>query len=57
MSTYEYKCEDNHSYIEERPMGSDQVITLCPVCSKSLKRVFTSNPVLFKGSGFYSSRG
>jgi putative FmdB family regulatory protein len=57
MSTYDYKCEDSHIYTEIRSMTEDQKQKTCPICNKILKRIFTKNPILFKGSGFNSKSG
>jgi putative FmdB family regulatory protein len=57
MSTYEYKCEDDHIYTEIRLITEDQKQKTCPTCNKILKRIFTDNPILFKGSGFNSKSG
>jgi len=58
MATYEYTCENKHVYIDERPMAEeDKVVgSPCEICTKDLQRVYSSSAVIFKGSGFYSSR-
>jgi predicted nucleic acid-binding Zn ribbon protein len=58
MATYEYKCEDNHVYIDERPMTADEgVIPPCDICTKEMKRVYSSAVgIIFNAPGFYSSR-
>lgn len=59
MATYEYVCEDNHVYVDNRPMSEDDKVvgTPCEICTKELKRVYSPATAIFKGPGFYSSRG
>lgn len=54
MPTYTYKCEDGHEYQEVRGMTEDQRQTVCPKpdCGKNLKRIYDTNPIQFKGSGW-----
>lgn len=58
MPTYSYKCENGHDYQEVRAMSEEQQRTTCPEadCGTTLKRVFDSAPVQFKGSG-WAGRG
>jgi putative FmdB family regulatory protein len=57
MASYDYTCEDEHLFTEVRSMNDEQKVTVCPVegCGKSLVRVWTSNPVVLNGKGFYST--
>ncbi len=57
MPTYTYKCEDGHVHTEVRGMLEDQRETNCPECSKPLKRVYDTNPIQFKGSGWGGKGG
>jgi putative FmdB family regulatory protein len=59
MATYEYICDDNHVYVDIRGMSEeDKVIgTSCEICTKELKRVYSSSAVIFKGRGFYKTGG
>ena len=53
MPIYEYECKKCHSRFEvKRSFGEDGGAT-CPECSGKAGRIFTSVPVIFKGSGFY----
>jgi putative FmdB family regulatory protein len=53
MPIYEYECEKCHSRFElKRKFGEDGT-THCPQCRGKASRIFTSVPVIFKGSGFY----
>lgn len=57
MAIYEYKCSQGHMYEEERPMTEKQKVIDCPTCGERLSRIFTSNGVIFKAKGFYSTGG
>lgn len=58
MPTYSYKCENGHDYQEVRAMTEDQKQTTCPEvdCGATLKRIYESAPVQFKGSGWAGRR-
>lgn len=58
MATYEYTCENNHIYVDNRSMTDADNVTgsECEICTKPLNRVYSSPAVQFKGPGFYSSR-
>lgn len=58
MPTYTYKCENGHIYKEVRAMTEDQINTTCQEaeCSATLKRVFDTASVQFKGSGWAGRR-
>ena len=55
MPRYDYRCVDcNHSFelvqsFKEAGSGS------CPECSGAGRRVFHAVPVIYKGSGFYTT--
>lgn len=53
MPTYEYLCQDCDQPLEVFQSFSDDALTDCPACGGSLKKVFGSVGVVFKGSGFY----
>ncbi|MDD5288757.1 MAG: zinc ribbon domain-containing protein [Dehalococcoidales bacterium] len=53
MPIYEYECEKCHTQFElKRRFGEDGSAN-CPQCRGKACRIFTSVPVIFKGSGFY----
>ena len=53
MPIYEYECKKCHSRFElKRSFGEDGDAN-CPECRGKACRIFTSVPVIFKGSGFY----
>jgi putative FmdB family regulatory protein len=54
MPTYEYRCENGHSFEAIQRMADDP-LTTCEVCSASVQRVMYAPAVHFKGSGFYNT--
>lgn len=53
MPTYEYEClECKHSFEVFQSM-SDEPIKVCEKCGKTVRKVFHSTGIIFKGSGFY----
>ncbi len=53
MPIYMYRCKDCEHEFEVRQRMSDDLLTECPVCDGSVRRVVNSVGVVFKGSGFY----
>jgi putative FmdB family regulatory protein len=54
MPTYDYECSKCKHRFELRRSFSDNGHTArCPKCKGRSQRIFTSVPVIFKGSGFY----
>ncbi|MGH2916538.1 MAG: FmdB family zinc ribbon protein [Solirubrobacteraceae bacterium] len=54
MPIYEYRCQKGHTF-EVMQRISDDPVTSCEVCGKSVARVFHPIAVHFKGSGFYNT--
>lgn len=52
MPIYEYKCDDCSTQFELR-CGFGEEPEPCPKCEGRVRRVFSSVPIIFKGSGFY----
>ena len=55
MPTYEYACRNCGSHLEVVQSFSDDPLTECPHCGGSLRKVFGSIGITFKGSGFYKT--
>ncbi|QJY45094.1 FmdB family zinc ribbon protein [Pseudonocardia broussonetiae] len=53
MPTYQYACTACDHRFEAVQSFSDSSLTECPECSGSLRKVFSSVGIVFKGSGFY----
>jgi putative FmdB family regulatory protein len=55
MPTYEYTCRDCGEDLEVVQSFTDDALTVCPACGGSLRKVFGSVGISFKGSGFYKN--
>ena len=55
MPTYEYACSTCGDHLEVVQSFKDDALTTCPNCGGSLRKVFGSIGVVFKGSGFYKT--
>jgi putative FmdB family regulatory protein len=55
MPTYEYRCKECGESLEVVQAFTDDPLTECPSCSGTLKKVFNSVGISFKGSGFYKN--
>lgn len=55
MPTYEYKCKVCGGVQEVARSYDDDTVPVC--CQTSMERVWSSNPVIFKTGGFYSTGG
>ena len=54
MPTYEYACSTCDVTHEVQQKMTDPSLTVCPDCGEStLRKLFTSVGIHFKGSGFY----
>lgn len=53
MPTYQYSCTDCGEPLEVVQSFSDDSLTECPSCGGTLRKVYGSVGVVFKGSGFY----
>jgi putative FmdB family regulatory protein len=54
MPTYEYRCDNGHTFEVIQRMSEDP-LTKCTVCGAPVQRVFHPVAVHFKGSGFYTT--
>ncbi|MFY9781966.1 MAG: FmdB family zinc ribbon protein [Acidimicrobiales bacterium] len=55
MPTYEYECQQCHERVEAVQKFSEPSLSVCPLCSGELRKVFSSVGIVFKGSGFYKN--
>ncbi|HWC10047.1 MAG TPA: FmdB family zinc ribbon protein [Acidimicrobiales bacterium] len=53
MPTYEYACKACGEHLEVVQSFKDEPLTTCPACGGTLRKVFGSIGIAFKGSGFY----
>lgn len=55
MPRYDYQCTSCDYRFELVQSFSEAGSGVCPVCSGSGRRVFHAVPVIYKGSGFYTT--
>ncbi len=55
MPIYEYRCRDCGEALEVRQAFTDEALTECPNCTGSLRKIFSTPGISFKGSGFYKT--
>jgi len=55
MPIYEYKCNECSTQFELRRSFGDESEPPCPKCNGRTRRVFSVVPVIFRGSGFYTT--
>jgi putative FmdB family regulatory protein len=54
VPTYEYRCDNGHTFEMTQSMSEDALDT-CTVCGASARRILFAPAVHFKGSGFYTT--
>ena len=55
MPIYEYECGVCHFHFERKQNFDDEPVAICPKCQGKAHRVIHSVPIIFKGSGFYTT--
>ena len=55
MPIYEYECSVCHHHFDRRQRFDAEPVAICPKCQEKARRVLHSIPVIFKGSGFYTT--
>jgi putative FmdB family regulatory protein len=55
VPTYVYACDSCGNRYEKRESFSASPRQKCPTCGKTAQRVIFAPPIVFKGSGFYST--
>jgi putative FmdB family regulatory protein len=55
MPVYQYHCPKCNLKFDLKQSFSDESMVACPKCQNGAKRLFSPVPVIFKGSGFYST--
>jgi len=55
MPTYEYECSLCYFHFERKQRFDEEPVAICPECQGKAYRVLRSVPVIFKGSGFYTT--
>src|SRR3954453_19042584 len=54
MPTYEYRCDEGHTF-EVLQRMTDEPVATCEVCGAPVQRVLHPVAVHFKGKGFYNT--
>jgi len=52
---YEYECGLCHFHFERKQGFDEEPVAMCPKCQGKARRVLHSVPIIFKGSGFYTT--
>jgi putative FmdB family regulatory protein len=52
---YQYHCAKCNLKFELKQSFNDESIVACPKCQNEAQRLFSPVPVIFKGSGFYTT--
>ena len=55
MPLYDYECVDCGHVYELRQSFSAEPVDTCPQCAGNSKRKFHPVPIIYKGSGFYTT--
>ena len=55
MPVYEYECSLCQLRFDRKQSFDEEAVAMCPECQGKARRVLHSVPVIFKGSGFYTT--
>ena len=55
MPIYEYECSGCHFRFDRRQRFDEKPTATCPTCRGEARRIIRAVPIVFKGSGFYST--
>lgn len=55
MPTYSYECSKGHHFDLKLSFHESSASAECPTCRASARRLFHAPPVIYKGSGFYTT--
>ena len=55
MPMYDYQCPSCAHQFEVKQGFGDEPYTSCPQCESVSRRVFHPVPIIYKGSGFYTT--
>ena len=55
MPTYGYRCDNCGNEFDVRQSFHDEPKAVCPRCQNIAQRLFHVPPVIYKGSGFYTT--
>jgi len=52
---YDYECESCRCCFEQRQGFDADPMAICPKCQGQSRRLFKPVPIIYKGSGFYTT--
>ena len=55
MPRYDYQCNSCENVFEVKQRFTDEPVANCPICDSPARRKFYAVPVIYKGSGFYTT--
>ena len=55
MPLYDYECTSCQHIFELKQSFQDDPVGTCPKCKSNARRKFVAVPVIYKGSGFYTT--
>lgn len=55
MPVYDYECGICQFRFERKQGFDEEPVAMCPKCQGKVRRVLHSIPIIYKGSGFYST--
>ena len=55
VPVYDYECGICQFRFERKQGFDEEPVAMCPKCQGKVRRVLHSIPIIYKGSGFYST--
>ena len=55
VPVYDYECGICQFRFERKQGFDEEPVAMCPKCQGKVRRVLHSSPIIYKGSGFYTT--
>ena len=55
MPRYDYECQSCQTLFEVKQVFNDEPVANCPSCHNAARRKFQVVPIIYKGTGFYTT--
>ena len=55
MPRYDYECQSCQTIFEVKQGFNDEPVANCPSCHNAARRKFRAVPIIYKGTGFYTT--